>query len=126
MCSLHREAFAGTSSRPHTPQDAENTVSSYLEDLRSCLAERDKHDQSRFCDVRASDLFQDAVGTVRRIYERFHMEFTPEFEEAMQSWLAENRRHKRGKHVYTLEEFGLDAARLREAFRDYRSRFDID
>ena len=38
---------------------------------------------------------------------------------------ARNRRHRYGRHVYRLEDFGLDGTQVDESFGFYRQRYDI-
>ena len=45
--------------------------------------------------------------------------------EAIEGWRRENPKGKRGENRYTLEQFGLDEAELRELFSDYIQRFNI-
>jgi hypothetical protein len=43
----------------------------------------------------------------------------------MRGHLAANPKGKHGRHEYSLEEFGLSAAGVRERFRGYVDRFAI-
>ena len=61
----------------------------------------------------------------RAIYDRFGYPFTPEFEQRMRRWLADNPQHKHGGHRYTLEQFGLAEGEIRERFARYAARFDV-
>ena len=65
-------------------------------------------------------LVADPIGTIRSIYHRLGDPVTPAFEEGMRAWLSRNPQHKHGVHRYSLEQFGLDADRLRAITRDYR------
>ena len=53
------------------------------------------------------------------------MPLSPLAEERMRAFLAENAADKHGTHRYTLEEFGLDAAALRQRLGAYCERFSI-
>ena len=43
----------------------------------------------------------------------------------MKALISENPQNKHGKHVYSLEEFGLTAEGVRNHYRDYIERFRI-
>jgi hypothetical protein len=76
-------------------------------------------------DVLYADLMRDPIGVVRAIYDRFAIELTPQAEARMRDFLARNPKNKSGQHRYTLEEFGLDAARETARFADYARRFGL-
>lgn len=76
-------------------------------------------------DVLYGDLVRDPIGAVRRIYETFDLELLPEAERRMRGWLAENPKDRRGRHRYSLEEFGLDPDEERARYGAYASRFGL-
>lgn len=88
-------------------------------------AYRAKHGPNSIHDVQYVDTVRDPIGTVRKIYEAFDEEPTPEALAAMEAYMAENPKGKHGKHEYDLAEYGLSAEEVREAFRDYIEDFDI-
>ena len=45
--------------------------------------------------------------------------------EAIASWRRDNPMGKRGENRYTLGQFGLDEAEVRELFSDYVAHFEI-
>ena len=71
------------------------------------------------------ELVEDPIGTVRRIYAVAGRELTPEAERAMHAWLEANLGGRHGRHLYRLEDFGLDRNELRAALGFYRKRFDV-
>jgi hypothetical protein len=88
---------------------------------------REEDTQGRVEDVLFTDLVKDPVAVIRKIYDRFDYEFTPEFERRIHAFLAEQK--KAGgvpKHRYTVEQFGLDADAIRETFAPYHERYGID
>ena len=50
---------------------------------------------------------------------------TPSFQEAIVAWRTDNPPGKRGRHDYSLEDYGLDADEMGEEFAFYTERFDI-
>ena len=88
-------------------------------------AYRDKHGEMSIYDIQYVEQLRDPVGQIRKLYAHFDEPFTPEAEFAMNEMLADNPQGKHGKHVYSLEEFGLTATGVRHHFRDYCERFDI-
>jgi Sulfotransferase family len=86
---------------------------------------RDKHGERSIYDIQYLEQLRDPVGQMRKLYAHFGEQLTPEAEAAMSKLLANNPQGKHGKHNYSLEEFGLTAAGVRQHFRDYCERFGI-
>jgi hypothetical protein len=92
--------------------------------MQAFLAGRDSCPQLRTLDVGYSAVTQDALSVATRIYAHAGMPAMSErAHEAMQQWEKENAQHKHGAHRYSLEEYALDAATVRERFLPYRERF---
>ena len=79
----------------------------------------------RFLDVRYTELVQDPIATVRRVYEHFALPWSEGAETRMHSVLAEHPKNKYGEHRYTLQEFGLNPDEEAERYRAYRTRFAV-
>lgn len=73
--------------------------------------------------IRYEDLLADPIGTVEKLYAHCGYEMTDEFRDNMARHLAQNRQHKHGKPQYSLEQFGLDKAKVQEAFAEYNKTF---
>ncbi|MCL5024278.1 MAG: sulfotransferase [Nitrospirae bacterium] len=80
----------------------------------------------RLINVRYLDLVRDPSATVRSIYERFGLALSFHAEECMRSFLQSGRNKNRMKHVYGIEDFGLDPAREDPHFAAYRERFGVE
>jgi len=98
------------------------------EELRQGLRTRDEGcaPAQQFLDVWYTDLLDDPIGTVRRIYEYFDLAFTSTTEVRMQQWLIHRPKDRHGRHMYTLAQFGLDADEERQRYSAYRTRFRLD
>ncbi len=76
-------------------------------------------------DLYFRDFIEDQVGTVRRAYEHFDLTLSDEAAGAMQAFLDDNPADKFGKHLYQLDDTGLDLDWLRGLFDNYESYFNI-
>jgi hypothetical protein len=74
-------------------------------------------------DVSYSCLLTDPIGAVGKVYAILDRPLPPEALSAAQRWLAENPQHRRGRHVYGLEEFSLSAGQVTERFAPYLEGF---
>jgi hypothetical protein len=76
-----------------------------------------------FVDVQYSDLVKNPMEVVKRIYDAIGVELSDDAVARMRSFLNDNSQNKFGRHRYSLEEFGLDAQRIREGFAAYIEQF---
>jgi hypothetical protein len=80
---------------------------------------------SQVFDVPFREFMADEIAMVRKIYQHFGMEYTPEAERRMRNFLAENTADKHGRHSYDLTLGGLDEATERRRYAAYQERFGI-
>jgi hypothetical protein len=97
----------------------------WSEGVRRALAFRRRAGEGRFADVFMQDLVARPVETVAVTYEKVGFPFTDRAERAIRAWAAEHPQHRHGALPYTLEEFGLTADEVRDAFREYTQHFAI-
>jgi hypothetical protein len=86
-------------------------------------------DDPRILHVRYTDFVADQVATVRRYYTFSGRELTPRAEEAMRSYLADNRGDRHGKFRYSTQlliDIGEDLDALHAEFRPFRERFGVE
>jgi hypothetical protein len=88
-------------------------------------AYRARHGASAIHDIQYADMMRDPLGQMRKLYARFGEPLTPAAEAAMSRQLNANPKGKHGKHEYSLAEFGLTEAGVRNHFRDYCERYAI-
>jgi len=82
-----------------------------------------KEIEQQIFDCIYDELFSDPIGMVKKIYQKFDLEYTKEFEERMKTYLKNNQQGKYGRHKYSLEEYGFVAENLNEEFKDYMNHY---
>lgn len=91
--------------------------------MKSALQYRDSHPEleDRFFDAKFSELTTNPIPVVKRIYERFGLNFSHEAEVNMQKYIKEQKtnRDKINKHEYTLEAVQLTENDVLNEFKDY-------
>ncbi len=73
----------------------------------------------RRVDVRHAELRRDPIGTVEGIYAAIGLAFSDEARAAMVSFLADREARPAGRHVHSLEDFGLRREAVRERLASY-------
>ena len=94
--------------------------------LRKFFSSIERLPTNTYTDVAYLDLLRNPLGVVRRIYARLGEHLSPRAEAKMERFLAENPQGKRGRHTYSLANFGLQAETIEEQFRFYTEHFDLD
>jgi hypothetical protein len=118
-CSLAAQATAGWSPVFTGPVIGRTQLDLWARGLDLFTAERARHDQARFCDVRYDDLVADPVGTVEAVYRHFGLPLSRAAADAIRSLAASSvpgRTAKGSAHRYTLGEFGLAGEDVDERF----------
>ena len=91
--------------------------------MEHTLAVREAHGEDAFLDLWFRDTVSQPLVEIGKVYDFLGMDLTPEASAEMAQWQDFNRRELRPPHDYTLEQFGLSEAGLREQFSRYRQRF---
>ncbi|MBB4860168.1 hypothetical protein HNO88_003509 [Novosphingobium chloroacetimidivorans] len=86
---------------------------------------RDRHGEDRIIDVHYDAMVNDPLGTMKTLYKTLGDEWTPEAEQGISGWLADNPQDKFGRHEYKLAQYGLSKAQLDPLFERYLSRYDV-
>lgn len=125
VASLHA-VLRRTFSRAVDPVAVGPEVSAMLAgDIRRGYAARDEGcaPSERFLDVWYSQLMDDPLAVVRRVYRHFDLPLSAEAEERMRAYLSATPKDRHGTHVYSLEQFGLDPGTERARYREYWDRW---
>ena len=80
---------------------------------------------SRVVDLQFREFIADPISLVRKIYDRFDLELSPDTETRMRGYLRENPSDRDGAHKHRLEETGLDIEEERARVKRYQEYFDV-
>ncbi|WP_024803715.1 sulfotransferase [Nocardia sp. BMG51109] len=118
VCSLSEHATRGWSDTFTGSRIGESQLELWSRGLREFTAARARYDESQFLDIDFADLRADPLGTVESIYRAFGIEFTDAARAAMAALDEESRTgDRRPAHRYSLADYGLSEAGVREQFR---------
>ncbi len=124
-CSLIRHVRPMFSDHVDLERIAKTMLNTFDRMIERTLAYLDSRGPDSIHHLNYDALMRDPIGETRKLYARFDEPFTPAAESAMKALLAGNPKGKHGRHVYSLEEFGLTEPQVREHFRGYCERFAI-
>lgn len=79
--------------------------------------------EGQIVDAVYPEVFADPIATVRKIYAKFELDVTPEFEERMRGYLANNQQGKYGRHRYSNAEYAINVDALRDRHATYFDKY---
>jgi hypothetical protein len=119
MCSLAAHATEGWSGTFRSKIIGADQLELWARGLEAFTAARARHDPARFLDIGYGAFTADPVGTVESVYARFGLPYSGAAADAIRALQAgAGHAEARPWHHYTLADFGLTAAQVRERFGD--------
>lgn len=91
--------------------------------VKYCQAYKDEN-QDQFVDVKYKDLVKDPILTAQNIYKELGLTWSDEHTELSKAYCIEHKKNKYGKHVYSLEDYGLNDRIIKDAFSSYYERYE--
>ena len=91
----------------------------YMLDRALAFHEKNGH-RIEFTDVPYKDLVNDSVGVLKRIYSDRNETISPELEKIFHDSNNKNHQGKYGRHVYSLDDFGIDEEYVDQHTRKYQ------
>lgn len=82
-------------------------------------------ESNTFLDIQFTNLISDPIATLEKIYTFMSLDFDSETETSARNLLNQHGRHRFGRHVYSLSDFGLSTDGIRSDFQDYRTEYAI-
>jgi len=122
--ALRRASYGADSPLSDGPTIGREVLLHYEEALERATKSRQRPEvDSRILDVAFRESRTDPIGTVRRIYENFGLELTPEYEETLKRHIAAERPTGADKHRYDPADFGIAKLNIPDRAPSYRARF---
>jgi hypothetical protein len=81
--------------------------------------------EARFADLHFHEQQADPVGAVESAYRKLGIPLGERARARMQEWAGAHRRGQHGEHRYSLDDWGIDAARVRDRYAFYTKHFDV-
>lgn len=93
--------------------------------MEAALQQREELGEEYFVDLYNSDLVADPIGTFEKLYEQLGYTIDADLRAKLEDYHARNAKGAHGEHTYSAEEYGLDPAEIRAAFKGYIDRFGL-
>lgn len=117
MCSLAEHATEGYSTVFTREQIGATQLDLWSRGLRDFSAARAEYDPAQFVDIDFADLRADPFGAVQKVYDAIGTDFTDDARAAMVALDEDSKSgDRRPQHKYSLEDYGLTAEQVSEAF----------
>ncbi|GGF08354.1 sulfotransferase family protein [Williamsia phyllosphaerae] len=117
MCSLAQSATDGWSTTFVGEKVGRTQLELWSRGLRAFTEARSRYNPDQFVDVDFTELRDDPIGTVERVYTALGAPFTDDARAAMTTMDAESKSgDRRPAHRYSLSDFGLDDAMVDAEF----------
>ena len=112
------------------PFDWSSQAKAHVERMKAALDQlmaSDLINDPRILHLPFREISNDPLGTLRKVYERGGLPFTPDLDARFKAWLAdpENAADRFGRYPYSYEAFGLDKVWVEQLFADYSKRFGL-
>ncbi len=117
LISSIRSLYGDHEDPARTGREQAEIWSTYFERFMESRKKLGKEDQ--IIDLKFDDFVKDQVGVVKKIYERFNWNLSEEALANFRHFLELNPKDKKGVHVYTLEDFGLEEEAINRQYAHY-------
>jgi len=123
VACLWQQLSQGKGSLPQYGELLEDYIAhAFLENLKI----RDRHPELHVADFYYEQVVGDAVGLAQKIFDFWGVELTASDKARMLAWEQHHSQHKLGKFNYTVEEMGVNRARMETKLRPYMQKFYAD
>ena len=117
LISSVRSLYINTEDPKRTGREQADLWSLYFKKFLKDRENLNKEDQ--IIDLLFEDFVKDQVGTVKKIYKKFNWPVSDIALDKFSHFLEKNPKDKNGKHIYSLETFGLKQEAIDIQYRDY-------
>ena len=83
------------------------------------IADKKELHSDQITNISYSQFIKNPVKEIKEAYTKINLDMDIETENKMERYLKTQKKLKKQKHIYTLEEFDLTPNIIRESFKDY-------
>ena len=117
ICSLTAQVRKGFTDSTDLKELGERTLDFWENSKKKNEAQKNNLNDDQYIDIYYEDFIKNPLKTVENIYKNFNFSFSKEIKELTESYIQENAKTSKEKHIYTLEEYGLDKKKVDNSLR---------
>lgn len=93
--------------------------------FRDFVNDQKHHAKGRVCNVMFDDFVDDNIKQIQKVLKVAEIELDQEDLATMESFIASNKRFRRGKVAYSFSRFGVDGGAIRDRLKFYQEYFNV-
>ena len=117
--SLNAMLKAAYSDRINRQYIGRQLLEQFSYSINRALEIRRNNPSLNIIDISYDRFIANPIQVIRKIYQKFDYPFTEEVETGIQNYILQDPHKKQGKHIYSLEQFGIEKEEVYDAFSEY-------
>ena len=93
--------------------------------LQKGIQAKENLSSDQIIDIRYSNFIDDPLNILKDIYQNFEFDMDIETENKIKNYLINQSKLKKEKHSYSIEEFGLNEAKVKDCFKNYMMNYEF-
>lgn len=118
-CSLIAMLRAAFSDRINRQSMGKQLLQNFSYSINRALEIRRNNPSLNIIDISYDRFIANPIQIIRKIYQKFDYPFTEEVEMGIKNYILHDTHEKHGKHIYSLEQFGIEKEEVYDAFSEY-------
>lgn len=125
FCSLTKNIRSAFSKNVNSHNIGKTVLDFWQHNLNKGIVHRKELESDQIVDVGYSEFIKSPINVIKNIYSTFGLDINIETENKMEEYLRKQKKIKKGKHTYSLEEFGLNEKIVNDHFQNYMMNFEF-
>ena len=125
FCSLAKNIRSAFSKNVNPEQIGEVILDFWQHSLQKGIQAKENLSSDQIIDISYSNFIDDPLNILKDIYQNFEFDMDIETENKIKNYLINQSKLKKEKHSYSIEEFGLNEAKVKDCFKNYMMNYEF-
>ena len=125
FCSLAKNIRSAFSKNVNPKQIGEVILDFWQHSLQKGIQAKENLSSDQIIDISYSNFIDDPLNILKDIYQNFEFDMDIETENKIKNYLMNQSKLKKEKHSYSIEEFGLNEAKVKDCFKNYMMNYEF-